>query len=192
MAGTLRWMAARAPAPLDVVQRFVNTVDVDSRADELADPDALRAWLVEAELLGGDAAALGPADLDLAVGVREALRAVLIGHHADESPDPDAVATLNEAAARAPMVVRLDDEAGATTLEPAGSGIDAAVGRLLGAVHVAIADGSWARLKACRLDSCQWAFWDASKNRSGSWCSMAVCGNRAKASAYRARRRGET
>ena len=58
-------------------------------------------------------------------------------------------------------------------------------------VQRAIVDGTWARLKACRWDTCQWAFYDTSKNRSGSWCSMAVCGNRAKAAAYRRRRRSE-
>jgi predicted RNA-binding Zn ribbon-like protein len=88
------------------------------------------------------------------------------------------------------MVVRLGggDEA---TLEPAVGGAAAALGRLLAAVHLAVADGTWHRLKACRLDNCRWAFWDASKNRSGSWCSMKSCGNKAKASAYRARQRSK-
>jgi len=42
-------------------------------------------------------------------------------------------------------------------------------------------DGTWARLKVCAEDACMWAFYDRSKNRSGNWCSMAVCGNRMKA-----------
>src|SRR3712207_8580100 len=41
------------------------------------------------------------------------------------------------------------------------------------------------RLKACPWDSCQWAFYDQSRNRSGVWCNMAVCGNRAKVAAHR-------
>ena len=48
-------------------------------------------------------------------------------------------------------------------------------------------DGTWRRLKVCR--NCQWAFYDTSKNRSGSWCSMQLCGNRLKTRAYRTRRR---
>jgi predicted RNA-binding Zn ribbon-like protein len=52
-----------------------------------------------------------------------------------------------------------------------------------------MADDTWNRLKACRLDNCQWAFYDTSKNRSRTWCSMKVCGNRAKARAYRERQR---
>jgi predicted RNA-binding Zn ribbon-like protein len=52
-----------------------------------------------------------------------------------------------------------------------------------------MAGETWDRLKACRLDDCQWVFYDHSKNRSRTWCSMRVCGNRAKARAYRERRR---
>jgi len=55
--------------------------------------------------------------------------------------------------------------------------------------YTSMADESWNRLKACRLDDCQWAFYDQSKNRSRTWCSMKVCGNRAKARAYRERQR---
>ena len=51
----------------------------------------------------------------------------------------------------------------------------------------AVADGSWSRLKACRSETCRWAFFDAARNRSRAWCDMAVCGNRAKARAYRRR-----
>jgi predicted RNA-binding Zn ribbon-like protein len=50
---------------------------------------------------------------------------------------------------------------------------------------------TWARLKACRSDTCRWAFYDHSKNRSGHWCSMEVCGARHKAREYRARHRSE-
>ena len=62
---------------------------------------------------------------------------------------------------------------------------------MLAIVFRAMEDGTWARLKACREDTCQWAFYDRSKNRSATWCSMAVCGNRAKARTYRQRHRGE-
>ena len=42
---------------------------------------------------------------------------------------------------------------------------------------VAVPADDWARLKVCARDSCRWAFYDASRNRSGRWCSMAGCGN---------------
>jgi predicted RNA-binding Zn ribbon-like protein len=55
-------------------------------------------------------------------------------------------------------------------------------------MYTAMADGSWYRLKSCRKDSCRWAFYDRSRNRSRSWCSMSVCGNRMKATRFRERR----
>jgi predicted RNA-binding Zn ribbon-like protein len=48
-------------------------------------------------------------------------------------------------------------------------------------------DGTWERLKACR--NCRWSFYDYSPNRSGTWCSMQLCGNRRKTRAYRKRKR---
>ena len=55
-------------------------------------------------------------------------------------------------------------------------------------VYTATVDGTWPRLKACRREICHWLFYDHSRNRSGIWCSMAVCGNRTKTRAYRERR----
>jgi Conserved protein containing a Zn-ribbon-like motif, possibly RNA-binding len=49
----------------------------------------------------------------------------------------------------------------------------------------AMLDGSWVRLKACR--NCHWSFYDYSPNRSATWCSMQLCGNRTKTRAYRRR-----
>jgi len=52
-------------------------------------------------------------------------------------------------------------------------------------------DGSWRRVKICREDTCQWVFYDQSKNSAKQWCSMRVCGNRNKTRAYRARQRAD-
>jgi predicted RNA-binding Zn ribbon-like protein len=49
-------------------------------------------------------------------------------------------------------------------------------------------DGTWRRLKACSAETCQWAFYDGSRNRSGVWCTMQTCGNRAKARSFRQRK----
>ena len=58
---------------------------------------------------------------------------------------------------------------------------------VVAAAFGAMLDGSWARLKACR--NCHWSFYDYSPNRSAAWCSMQLCGNRAKTRAYRRRKR---
>ncbi len=64
-----------------------------------------------------------------------------------------------------------------------------AVSAILAIVYESIRDGTWSRLKACRNSTCRWAFYDSSRNRAGSWCSMSACGNRAKTRAYRLRHR---
>lgn len=37
------------------------------------------------------------------------------------------------------------------------------------------------RVRMCESDTCQWVFFDHSRNRSRRWCDMATCGNRNKA-----------
>ncbi len=123
-----------------------------------------------------------------AVALREALRAHLFAHHGDPL-DPAAAQVLDDAACRARLTLRFTGD-GETAYEPAASGVDGALGRLLAIVKAAIDDGTWQRLKACPADTCQWAFYDASRNRSAVWCDMRVCGNRAKVRGYRERHAG--
>lgn len=47
------------------------------------------------------------------------------------------------------------------------------------------------RVKQCPGPNCGWLFLDLSKNGSRRWCEMEVCGSRAKARAYYARRKAE-
>jgi predicted RNA-binding Zn ribbon-like protein len=80
---------------------------------------------------------------------------------------------------------------GRPALEPAGdSPVERVVARLLAEVIWAEAEGKWERMKACRNEGCRWAFYDASKNRSGRWCNMDVCGARHKMRTYRERKSG--
>jgi predicted RNA-binding Zn ribbon-like protein len=60
--------------------------------------------------------------------------------------------------------------------------------RLLLIIRDGQQDGTWPRLKVCRNDECQWAFYDRSNSRRGAWCDMAVCGNVIKNRNLRARR----
>jgi predicted RNA-binding Zn ribbon-like protein len=176
-----------APGPLNHIRRFVNTLDLDDGSDDIAEPQALRDWLAERDLID-DRTELTAADVRQAHEVREALRKLLLANNGDPL-DPAALDALNAAARRAELHVHIDPQ-GAAQLAPVRTGIDAAIGRLLAIVHTAMADGTWPRLKACALhDSCEWAFYDWSKNRSGTWCDMKVCGNREKARLYRERQR---
>lgn len=178
-----------APGALALVQAFVNTVDLEGGDDELRTPEQLAGWLHAHSLLP-DTSEVSNSDLAGAIALRESLRAILLAN-AGEPLDPSAVATVNRLAGNAPLVASFTADATAE-LRPASSGVAGAFGRLLAIVHTAMVDGTWERLKACRRHACRWAYYDISKNRSGAWCSMAVCGNRTKVRAYQQRRRSST
>jgi predicted RNA-binding Zn ribbon-like protein len=176
----------RAPEPLDVVQRFVNSVDLDDGEEELVSPTALRDWLVGRGLMQpNDPVTDG--DLRRAVDVREGLRALLLANNG-EPFDAAAVERLDRAASRAGLRLRFRP-GGCADFEPDATGVDGALARLLAIVAEARVEGTWERLKACPREDCEWAFSDHSKNRSGRWCTMEVCGNVAKARAFRERQR---
>jgi predicted RNA-binding Zn ribbon-like protein len=174
------------PRELAAVQALVNTIDLEEDDDQLDSPEALRRFLTGHGLLG-PSEPVGQADLALAVRLREALRAMLRVNHG-EPLDPAALEVVNRATTGIPLQVAFDDE-GHPVLGPASGGCRGALAALLAGVAQASAQGTWERLKACSSDSCQWAFYDRSKNRSGRWCSMQTCGNRTKTRTYRNRRR---
>ena len=173
-----------APGELELVRAFVNTLDVEDGVEQLADPAALERWLRRHDLLRGGPR---PGDEELLVArrLREAIRTLLLGNNG-VSVRKEAALVLGRTAERARLALVFDPD-GNARLEPAASGVEGALGRVLAIVAGAMADGTWTRLKACRADDCRWAFYDHARNRSRHWCSMAVCGNRTKARAYRRR-----
>ena len=146
------------------MQQFVNTVDREHEREWLP------AWLAEH--------GLPPETQARASELREALRLLLHVNNVGGTA-PDAVRLVGEVA-RASVVVELGEDGVALT------GTDP-LGQITAVALTAMLDGTWPRLKVCR--NCEWAFYDNSKNRAGSWCSMQLCGNRKKTRAYRARRR---
>lgn len=172
-----------APPPLRIVQELVNTTDHEHGREWLASPAELRSWLCDRRLLGARAR-VGPGELARALELREALRALLIANNTGRSAD-EQLAVLNRVSGRSRLGAHFD--ARGVELRSRARGVDRALGEILGVVATAIGDGSWERLKACR--NCRWAFYDYSRNRSATWCSMQLCGNRLKTRAYRRRAR---
>lgn len=71
-------------------------------------------------------------------------------------------------------------------------GAKGAAGAHLGIILLAVANGTWPRLKAC--PDCRWVFYDNSRNGSKRWCLMnagsptgRACGTIAKVRAFRER-----
>ena len=172
--------------PLLLVQAFVNTVDLEKDADLLEDPRAVGAWLLSAGLLER-ASQLTPRDVALARATRDSIRSLVISN-GDSAPTVGELAPLQllADASRPRLVVGAD---GALALEsPRGETVEDALFGLLLVIRRAQEDGSWSRLKICANPECRWAYYDRSRNQQGSWCDMAVCGNRLKNRQLRARR----
>lgn len=176
-----------APGTLALVQDFVNTRNYFRGGDLLAEAEEATVRLAERGLLEGGER-VGEAERRRLVAFREGLRGLLLAHNGVAGGD---VGALNYIVSSAALRVRFGPD-GRPDLEPVAEGglVERIVGRLLAEVVRAEAEGRWERLKACRNEGCLWAFYDASKNRSGSWCNMDVCGARHKMRAYRERKSG--
>lgn len=153
-----------APEPLRQVQLFLNSVDVHNGIEWLP------GWL-SARGLGREG--------ERATELREALRALVLANNSVPI-DPGALEIVNRTAARVSLRLDADGHLHLTTHADA-------LDELVATVLKAMLDGSWKRLKACR--NCHWSFYDYSPNRSATWCSMQLCGNRKKTRAYRTRRK---
>ncbi|MEZ7006426.1 CGNR zinc finger domain-containing protein [Streptomyces sp. AD55] len=166
-------MSGKSPAPggLALVESLVNTLDLETGADSLDTPEGRAPF------------ALTERETPHARVLRESLRAALLAHagHPPHAP----VTPLGALLAEAPLLVTVDDADGSAALAPADGRLLTA--RIAAAVAEALVAGTWTRLKACEAADCHWAYYDRSPAGRGRWCSMAVCGARAKMRRYRAR-----
>lgn len=182
----IEYLDEREPAPgrLALLQRFVNTVDREHGREMLYSPARLVAVLAELGLVPAGTSATR-ADLERAHELRGALQALAFANNGVPVP-AGAERAVERAAAAGALGVRF--VSGRPELVGAARGVSGALATLAGIQAEAVAAGTWSRLKACRREICGWLFYDRSRNRSARWCDMAVCGNRTKTRAYRARR----
>lgn len=177
-------MRPPAPPPLELVEAFVNSADLETGEDAWRTSAGLKAWLLGRRLIpaGGT---VGEDDRRRAIRLREGLRIAAAANNGGTMP-ARARRVLNEIGEQLPLHVTVPTR-GSAALQPAGGGVDAALARVLASFYQSMLAGSWPRLKACANPECRFAFYDASKNRSGRWCEMADCGNEAKARTFRER-----
>ena len=181
---------ARAPAPgsLRLIQALVNTLNAETGRDLLATaPEAAR-WLTAAGLLPARSALTGVQRTAL-VELREATRQVLIGH-IHRRDDPAAASRLTMALAPCRLTLAVDPAGGVRLVSADHDPFSRVVGGIAVAIAEAATAGTWARLKSCPGRRCGWAFYDRSAASRSHWCSMQVCGARAKMRAYRDRQAG--
>ena len=162
---------ARDTADEDFLLALLNTTPmVDGRpTDELADPEAGRAWLAGRGGVGSEA------ERRQVAGARDVLQAVVRGQRPAR-----ALAPFLTGVSRVP------------TLDRAGPGgeritwsLSVAAGRELGVRAILAWDDlgqdSPGRLRPCANQACRLFLIDRTKGNTARWCSMAVCGNRMKA-----------
>lgn len=167
-------MTERSPAPggLALVEALVNTLDIESGADALDTAEGRARFRIT-----------GEEEAERARTLRESLRATLLAHAGH--PPHGEVPPLGDLLAASPLVVMVDARDGSAALTPADD--HSLHARVAAAVAEALVAGTWTRLKACEAADCHWAYYDRSPAGRGRWCSMQVCGARAKMRRYRAK-----
>lgn len=153
--------------PADLVVAFLNTLDVDEGTDVLASTQEWAGWLRQ-QGLHGSFGEPGAGDLEQARELRRDLRA-----RAEGQPCAEVRSVGIQVALTADGAVELS--------------ASSPVGLVAAAAAKVAIERRLDRVKICPADDCRWAFYDTSRNRSRQWCSMEVCGNRAKARSHRQR-----
>ncbi|KDN21812.1 CGNR zinc finger domain-containing protein [Amycolatopsis rifamycinica] len=184
---TARYGLSPAPGGLGFVHDLLNTRSAGRprQPDLLADVTSAQGWAdgalvawTEETGLDVPAVVLGEDDLDPLRDLRVDLHAQVAG------------SITGAAGHQAGVVLRLGPD-GRVRPEPRGTGWRALASLALIAIAQAQSADTWRRLKTCRNTRCEAAFFDRSRNNSGTWHDVRVCGNPANLRAYRARQRSE-
>ena len=162
------------------------------RVETLVTPDDLGLWLVRAQLLA-EPRRVTRARLGEARELREAIDRCVQAALARDAAPPAAVTVIDgwlaHAAARPALAVAADGTPVMQELTSAD-----AVRHALGAVALDAArmlgtPAEAARIRICASETCSARFYDRSPAARRRWCSMALCGNEAKARRHRERSR---
>ncbi len=170
------------------MQDLVNTVDLEGGPDLLRTPEELTEWVRDRPSAGPWCGAFDEQGLADVRVLREALRDVCSAHAGADVP-PGSLAELQRLLAAAPLHLAVDAVGAAAVVPAPGlSGAPALTARVAAVVAAGAADGSWQRLKACAAENCRWVYYDRSPAGRSRWCTMAICGSRAKMRTYRGKK----
>jgi len=166
---------------------FLPTLGERGHADveNLAVPRDLAEWAVEAGIVD-EAPSVDQAALRRARDLREAMFRLIRALIDGSGPDPADRELVNAAAARAVPALRLDADGVHRT-----GGIDTVLAELARDCIALHGSADREALRWCADEHCTRPFIDRSRGLRRRWCGMRGCGDRAKAAAYRRRRRTE-
>jgi predicted RNA-binding Zn ribbon-like protein len=158
--------------------------------ETLHEPADLARWLAEPPLDAAVTVAATAHDLDAAKTLRQAIWVAAHARAAGGRLPADAVATINRAAAAAPLVPEL--AAGGTSAGWAPPvRATQALSTLAREMIELLSGPASGRIRECASDDCPLVFVDMSRPGARRWCAMERCGNRHKLRALRARRSAE-
>jgi predicted RNA-binding Zn ribbon-like protein len=164
------------------------------RVETLVTPDDLGLWLARAQLAPAPPR-VNRARLREARELREAIDACMQAALAHEPAPAAAVATIDgwlaHADARAQLIVADDGAPVLGEREPADPVKRALAAVALDAARMLGTPAEAARIRVCASATCSARFYDRSPAGRRRWCSMALCGNEAKARRYRERSRSK-
>ena len=178
------WFLADHPA-LD----FMNTVAiVEGQPHDFWQTDQdVEAWLHQAGLApDAPAPQYEPgALLQAARQLRQIIRDNVQQHKAGEGVD---IQTLNAWLGEATSHLQMTGEPGALKIRQvyAGQSVMQRLGQVAEQAAMLLAQEDFSRVRGCEHPACTLWFYDRTKAHRRRWCSMALCGNRAKVARFRA------
>jgi predicted RNA-binding Zn ribbon-like protein len=176
-----------APPDLALVQDLLNTIDIEMGQDGLEGPSDLERFC---RAHGLTRLKFRRDDVALVRRFREALRDVCATHAGHDVP-AGSLRTVTRHFGEAPVMMVVSNS-GQTAVAPARHlrSVDALVAHVAACIATAPPE-HWHRLKVCSADACRWAYYDRSPTGRSKWCTMRLCGSRAKMRTYRQRDRAQ-
>ncbi len=177
----------------DLALDFVNTQMLGRHGvvELIESPEQMLRWL-EAAGLTSKRELWNDGDVASALALREAIRSLMLALIETRDPEQESLAQLNRHLLDFDPNLRLVYQASLYRLEQRSLELTPpmALGMIAERAAALLASEERARLRACSSTSCILLFKDTSKSGKRRWCSMRTCGNRAKASAFRANAEG--
>ncbi|PRB08528.1 ABATE domain-containing protein [Microbacterium sp. MYb64] len=172
---------------------FVGTLRArrnDRPAEKLDSDAALEAWFIEAGLVDAAPDSRG-ADLEDAVALREAIYDLVSARRRGEELPASARELVNARAAEMPIGLSLDGATEARVRVNRVGTVRQGLATLARETVEIVGSADGALLRECARPECTQVYLDRSRGGRREWCAMKTCGNRVKASKFRARHRAE-
>jgi len=187
---------------------FLNSVatPVDTPIDWLEDGEGLLGWLRQAHLVPEEVLRSAreraiPGEMDRLAGQARALREwfrTFVREHKGRPLQPSDLMALDPLNA----LLKRDERYEEVVAEPSGESTvftlaqkrrwnssDALLLPIAEAMARLVCDEDFSHVKACEGPTCTLLFADHTRGHARRWCSMALCGNRAKQAAHRLRQK---